>query len=352
MASQRARSGQWCRYLLGLGVGAGLIVVAIPSMSGTAMNAASSLILGVPLAALVGLVVLWIAGLGLHTITLTAALPELTHRRALTLSLTGSAVANVLPLGGAAGMALNYRMIRGWGFQRSQFASYTLVTNVWDLLAKLALPLIVLPLILFGPVPVPARVLVAGAVALGTFALLLATTIGVLRSERIAARVGRLVDRTSSRILSVVRSSRRLAVEPFLLATHAECRDVVAARWRRLTIGMLLYTAAVLALLWACLGVTGAGLPFAAVLVGFTAERLLTLVLLTPGGAGVVEVGLAGTLLLLGGDPAGVVAGVLLYRILTFVLEIPVGGATLAGWWWSARRSMRRQPRALLGGVS
>lgn len=69
-----------------------------------------------------------------------------------------------------------------------------------------------------------------------------------------------------------------------------------------------------------------------ALLVGFTSERLLTLIPLTPGGAGVVEVGLAGTLLLFGGDPAGVVAGVLLYRLLTFALEIPVGGATLAGW--------------------
>ena len=49
------------------------------------------------------LVVLWVAGLVAHTMTLTAALPGLTHRRALLLSLTGSAVANVLPLGGAAG---------------------------------------------------------------------------------------------------------------------------------------------------------------------------------------------------------------------------------------------------------
>ena len=65
---------------------------------------------------LVALVALWALGLLSHTVTLTAALPTLTHRRALTLSLTGSAVANVLPLGGAAGIALNYRMTRHWGF--------------------------------------------------------------------------------------------------------------------------------------------------------------------------------------------------------------------------------------------
>lgn len=338
--------------MLALGLAAMLVTVAMPSISGTAMSAASSVILGVPVASLLALVLLWITGLGLHTITLTAALPELTHRQALTLSLSGSAVANVLPLGGAAGVALNYRMIRSWGYDRSQFASYTLVTNIWDLLAKLALPLLVLPLVLIGLGPLPTPVLVGGAVAVVALVVLLATTVGVLRSAPAAARVGRFLDGVSRRVLRALRSGRTSVIEDFVVRTHAECREVITAHWRRLTVGMFLYTAAVFLLLWACLGVTGAGLPVTAVVVGFVAERLLTLVLLTPGGTGVVEVGLAGTLLLLGGDAAGVVAGVLLFRILTFALEIPAGGATLAGWWWAARRSVRGRGHSVLGGAS
>ena len=31
------------------------------------------------------------------------------------MNLTGSAVANVMPLGGAVATALNWRMVRGWG---------------------------------------------------------------------------------------------------------------------------------------------------------------------------------------------------------------------------------------------
>ncbi|MEO7270081.1 MAG: hypothetical protein ABIW49_12830 [Knoellia sp.] len=42
----------------------------------------------------------WLAGLWLHTIALSAALPGLNHRRAFFLNITGSAVSNVLPLGG------------------------------------------------------------------------------------------------------------------------------------------------------------------------------------------------------------------------------------------------------------
>ncbi|MEZ5191932.1 MAG: hypothetical protein R2734_05130 [Nocardioides sp.] len=52
------------------------------------------------------------------TPSLRAALPGLSMRRALTLSLTGSAVANVLPVGGAAGIVLNHRMTRSWPRQR------------------------------------------------------------------------------------------------------------------------------------------------------------------------------------------------------------------------------------------
>ena len=350
MSSHRTAIGRWSRYLSGLALAAGLIAVAVPAISGTALAGASAVILSVPALSLLGLVALWILGLALHTITLTAALPTLTHRRALALSLSGSAVANVLPLGGAAGMALNYRMIRGWGFGRSQFASYTVVTNVWDVLAKLALPLLVLPLVLVGLGPIPGHLVIGGTAAVAALSVVLGVLISALRSDAGAARVGRALDRSTNWVLSRCGSTRRMSFVPFLITTAAECRDVIAQRWHRLSLGMLLYTGALLALLGACLTLTGAGVAPAVVLVGFTFERLLTLIPITPGGAGVVEVGLAGTLLLLGGNPAGVVAGVLLYRLLTFALEIPVGGATLAGWWWAGRRSLQPAARPFLIG--
>ena len=103
---------------------------------------------------------------------------------------------------------------------------------------------------------------------------------------------------------------------------------------------MVAYLASLALLLWGCLTVTGTGLSPAAVLVAFTAERLLTLAGLTPGGAGVVEAGLAGVLVALGGDPVASVTGVLLYRVFTFGIEIPVGGVGLLAWFWARRRGL------------
>jgi len=301
-------------YAVGVAAGVGGLVVAFPAVAGAPWAAVAAALASVPTGAMLTLVLVWAAGLAAHTITLTAALPGLTHRRALLLSLTGSAVANVMPLGGAAGVALNYRMTRRWGFSPACFAGYTVVSNLWDVVAKLVLPAVLVPLVLLG-LPVPAglqHVLLAAAVALP---LVVVGAAFVLANPRAVARFGGRVER-----------ARRVS------------GGVVRAGWRRLSIGMAGYTVLLFLLLQACLLVTGAGVPWQVVLVAFCVERLATLVGLTPGGLGLVELGLAGALLLApGANAAAVAAAVLIYRALTFGLEIPVGGLLLLGWTWRQR---------------
>ncbi len=321
------------RYLGGILIAVGLLWVALPAVSGVSLAAVKAVVGSLPVRAVAVLVVMWFAGLALHTVTLTAALPRLTHRRALTLSLTGSAVANVLPLGGAAGVAMNYRMVRGWGFSRQQFATYTIVTNVWDVLAKLVLALVALPVLAMTSSVVQGHWFQAVVTLSVVVALVLATTAVALASPVAAARLGRLGD-------AVARRFRRTTdLEKAMVEVQAGCSRVVRSSWLRLSLGMALYLGSLGLLLGACLWLTGAGVSPVVVLAALAVERLLTLAGITPGGAGVVEVGLSGVLLMLGGDPAGVVSGVLLYRALTFGLEIPVGGAGLAAWVWSRRRA-------------
>ena len=60
--------------------------------------------------------------------------------------------------------------------------------------------------------------------------------------------------------------------------------------------------------------------------------RILTTIPITPGGIGVVELGLTGALVSFGGRTDEVVAAVLLYRVLTFVPPIAIGGVCLLVW--------------------
>jgi uncharacterized membrane protein YbhN (UPF0104 family) len=75
------------------------------------------------------------------------------------------------------------------------------------------------------------------------------------------------------------------------------------------------------------------------VAITFAIERLISLAPITPGAAGVAEVGAVAALTSLGVDPVSATAGVLLYRILMFAIDIPVGGLLAANWLLQNRRT-------------
>lgn len=286
------------------------------------------------------LLAVWAGGLLLHTFTLTAALPGLTHRRALLLSLTGSAAANVLPVGGAVGVALNYKMTRSWGHDRLAFAVYTVITNVWDVAAKLFVLVLALPVLLmsaFTLSSLPQWLLRPVLFGVPSLALVLLAVVGVAAHAPTSVKVAAALDRGWA---LVRRRAAGAGPGSRLLALRQDCAGLVSRRWPLLTFGMLAYTSGLGLLFILCLRIVGVDLALPAVLLAFVAERALTLAALTPGGAGVVEVGVAAVLTALGGDPAAVVGGVLLYRLFTFGIEIPVGGLGIVGWWWRSRATL------------
>jgi len=286
------------------------------------------------------LTLLWAAGLLAHSFVLTGALPGLSRRRALTLSLTGSAIANVLPLGGAAGISLNYAMVRRWRLSAAAFAAFTVVTNAWDVALKLILPAAALAALLVTHAPVVdgLRTLVGSTVVV--LSILIALLGVVVTRDRAAARVASIWSRAIARAARLV--GRR--VDPQLLTggfLDARLRVIglVAERWAQLSVGMFGYAVLQATLLWACVAAVGDHLSATQVIVGYAVDRILTLAVLTPGAAGITEAGTAAALVAVGGSPTAVAAGVLLYRLFTFAIEIPVGGVWLGGWMWRRRRT-------------
>jgi uncharacterized protein (TIRG00374 family) len=103
----------------------------------------------------------------------------------------------------------------------------------------------------------------------------------------------------------------------------------------RLTIGTIVSHAslyAVLVISLRVMGVSDAEVGWAQVLTVFAFARLVTAIPLTPGGLGVVELALIAGIIRAGGAEAPVVAAVLLYRLLTYVLPILLGGLTYVYW--------------------
>jgi uncharacterized protein (TIRG00374 family) len=117
---------------------------------------------------------------------------------------------------------------------------------------------------------------------------------------------------------------------------------LVDRRWLALTAATIVSHLSLYAVLLVCLrvmGVSDAEVGWAEALAVFAFARLVTAIPITPGGAGVVELAMITGLTAAGGDDAQVVASVLLFRALTFVLPIVIGAGTYI--FWRRNRSWR-----------
>lgn len=334
---------KWRITLFGAGVVVTVWAALHASSVGASWSTAWHLIANLGWAWLIGLGVLWFVGLCAHTVVLTASMPGLSHLRALTLNLSGSAVANVLPLGGVVGTVFNMEMVRGWGHSGLDFTRFVVVSKAWDLVAKLFMPVVAIAgLLVWGLMP-----------GRHTAPWLLATAGGAVAGCLVVAaltgRAGPLLRLVSLAERGWIRLRQgRWSIGDGSPGWHAAVTRLldgadrlVRRRWAELSWGMAAYWLLQGALLWLCMVAVGMHVAPPVIFAGLVAERLLTLVAVTPGGAGVVEAGAIGVLIALDVAPTGALAGILLYRAFVFLAEIPVGGlATLA--WLATRRAVPR----------
>lgn len=308
------------------------VLAAVPAVTGTTWGAVLHLLAGVPAGWIGWLTAVWVAGLLAAAPLQTATLPGLTVRQAIGLSLAGSALGNVLPLGGTASMGVQAAMARSWGFAAAPFGASLAVTTLWTGLSRIVLGVLaVAAWQLARPTTGdPGRVMVVLVPAL----VVLVVTGGLVGSGRAcgtAARlVGRLVDlvpvpgqrpaRAARDLPRAVDRVRRLAFE------------VSRRSWRRIVVSLLVYNALLVLLLDGSLRAVGGATPIIVVCAAVGLERLLTAVPVTPGGAGAAELGLVAVLTASGTPAAAAAAGALLYRLFTFGLEVPTGAPVLAAW--------------------
>jgi uncharacterized protein (TIRG00374 family) len=319
VAGRRLMSQAW-KTLLVLGVAAAGIWTATHGVAGVAWRDVGQVVRQVTVWQLLLLTGLWLAGLVVYSTVLAGAMPGLGARRGLLMNLTGSAVANVMPLGGAVATGLNWRMARRWGHSNGEFLSFCVVTNALDVVMKLILPLVAVGVLVSRSVHVPTPVWLGAAGCGVALCVIGIAHVLLLRTASPA----------ESRRRRLHEAARRI-------------RDVLVTRWRLLLPGSIGYVTAQIALLFCCLTAVGLRPAVSTVVMAAAIERVSTLVPLTPGGTGFAELGTIAWLVAMGLDPVQVVAGVILYRVFLFALEIPVGGVLL-GWWawwqrWTGQRS-------------
>ena len=157
----------------------------------------------------------------------------------------------------------------------------------------------------------------------------------ILRSEGFAANVGAVTGRWASAVLHFLGRRPVMGWDRAVVRFRRQVIGLVQHRWVPLTLATLLSHASLYLVLLVSLRVMGVSdddVGWAQVLAVFAVARLLTAIPLTPGGVGVVELTLIGGLTRAGGGDPQVVAAVLLFRLLTYVLPIALGLGTYILW--------------------
>jgi len=281
-------------------------------------------------------VVLGVVNLATNWPPIVVALPGLQVREAAVTNTAGAALSNTVPEGGAVATGLNYAMLRSWGFTLGDTTSEVLVTGTWSQMTKYILLAIgLVAVVLQGWGPVGLEWVALGLVVLVGVAIVLLTLI--LRSEAFAARLGAWCDRVIARVRRRVPRIPDPGLDEGLPLFRTQMVTLLRLCWGRLTATMLVSQLMVVLVLGVCVRMQGldeSTTSWAVILVAWGLVTFASLLIPTPGGLGVAEVVLVAVLGhgLPQSDEAAVLAAVLLYRIATFLVPIPIGLVTYLYW--------------------
>lgn len=282
------------------------------------------------------MLVLMLLGLYSYTFTLIGSLPGLTHVRALMVNAAGSMVSNILPAGGAVGVALSYVMYRSWGFTRSNISTSLVVTGIWNILARVALPVLGVSIVIWGPVEAPRLVIIASLIAGGVGSAIMVIFGLAIFSDRVSHWIGHGLTRLARPFSKKVRGG--VDVDHLIQDQRARMSTVVKKHSLKMTLGLAGMFGFFFVLYWVAARSVGLDLPVYMLFAAYAFRQFLTVVAITPGGLGITEVGTAGVLVAFGGDPGAASAAALLYAFFTHLLEVPLGLTAWLAWSFGPRQ--------------
>ena len=265
-----------------------------------------------------------------------SVLPSIRLREAAVVNLGSNAVANTLPAGGALAMGVSWAMLSSWDVSTAQYVLYTLVSGIWNVFARLGLPVLAL-LVLATAVRPGAGLIAAAAVGFLLLATLAAGLGLLVRSEAFAFRAGRALQYAAVTGCRLARRRATFDVPGSLLGFRRQAGALIAARGWRITVATAAANLTLWLVLLACLrgvGLSQAQVSWQTSLAAYAFVRLLTVLPITPGGLGITELGLIGILAAGAGHQATaqVTAAVLLYRAVTYLPPIPLGAIACLAW--------------------
>ena len=244
---------------------------------------------------------------------------------------TSTSVANTLPAGGAFGVGVTAAMLNTWGFTAGEITLFVGVTGIWNIFVKLGLPVVALALLVITGNSNPGLTAAAG-IGVIVLAIAVALLVLVFRSEAMARKVGGIVGSVFNAFRKLLRKPTNDEMGDKAVTFRRETIILTSRRWFMLTWTTVLSQVALFLVLLLSLrhmGVAESELAAVEVFAVYSFSRLLSAIPITPGGVGVIDLGyIAGLTAIDSGEKAAIVAAVLIFRLLTYGLQIPLGVVT------------------------
>lgn len=311
--------------MLSLGIAVGLLAGVLPNVAD--LPAVWRVVRGLEIGQIAALVLLAGWNIATYQFVMMSALPGLPWRQAFMVGQISTAVANTIPAGGAIGVGVTYAMFSSYGFSATEIGLAAALTGLWNTFVKLGLPIVAMGIVAVTGDPHPALLSTA---LIGVAILVAAVTLlaVVAASDRFAVGIGERLGAVTSRLARPLRRGPFVDWGLRFRDFRVRASGLLARRWASLTLTTVLSHGSLFVLLLVSLrmlGVPGTAVTWPEALAAFALVRLVTALPITPGGLGVVELGMTAALVLAGGTQTAVVAAVLVFRVLSYLAQVPIG---------------------------
>ncbi len=237
-------------------------------------------------------------------------------------------------------MAISFGFLRRLRVSRGQAAFAVAMTGIWSQVTILVYPLVG-ALLVFATGNLSSSTAAIAAASAVAGAVIVGLAVAALRSPAAALWLGDAAGRIAARLAGLLQRKPPAWSGEGLVQLREERLVLLRRRWPSLTAATLanqLSAYVVFELSLRAVGISYESLPASEAFLAWAIGRVISSLPLTPGGIGVVELGMIGTLVGFGAPHAHVVAAVLLYRGLVIVPTLIVGAAALIGF------RLRRSP--------
>lgn len=327
--------------VIGLAVIVLIFWKVIPQVTGSNYQQAFANLEKMTPGALIIIVITVVAYLIAYGFPFMAATPGLKYWRSQQVNQAAFAISNGVPAGGAFGLAVQYAMLATFRIPGSTATAAITAVGLWSIFVSLGLPILgVAALSVEGGNSSYNWVAPLG---LGILIVIIVGFVLIMRSEKLAASVGRLGNRLITPLRGRVKRLKDLDLVAPICKFRADMYDVLRRRWLLLTIAQLAVILTQFLIMYASLrGVEGwssDGTSPLAAFGAFATSQIMLMVPITPGGLGTTDALMIALLQSMGVSGSVAQAADVVWRMASYLPQIIIGVIALLLWFRQANQA-------------